>query len=228
MQILIRTIQGSAGVLTYTLRMFALCHLIIDVGLGLLLAIGCFAIAADGSILRGVLAAIVALVATGFLGTILAFNVAVSLGVARAVREAQLGTKVLQALLDEINSGSLEKLDGLKITELENKLNSAAKAVIADDDFPVGLAGVSQWLANRIERVVIWATVRVVISQCSSGEGEDRVVDFGRLQELLSGKIDAYIIDLVRSDVRRLSLSLAGAVVSLSALVAYGISKLPI
>jgi len=230
MQLILKALKGISGGLGFALKMFLVAHLIIDVVFGIVLAILGYLIAADGSLWRGILAVIFGLASAGVLGWILGAQIAISLMIGRLVKEEQIGSQLLTALLKDIDPDLLNEshVDGHTAAEMEAKLNEAAKGLLSDMPEANLLTSMSLWLANRMQRILVWATVKVAIHQCGEGKGPDRRFSMAKLHELLAGKIDDYVLDMIRSDVRKLALYSMSIVASISLLISLGIRQLPI
>lgn len=171
----------------------------------------------------------------------LGFFVAVRLGVfftiSRAIRKAAIGRLVFDALFDNLlgvtpdnpqgDTKLTKALHGLPVKEVEARLNHAAAALLETEVVEATIPGLALWLAAKVQRVFVWATIRVIVSQCTVGGTRDASVDLLELRNRLAGRIDNLIADWLKRRVTRFTLWLAGLTVALAVLVAIGIRQLP-
>lgn len=221
--VILRALSGYAG---YVLRVFVTTHLAVDVGFGLLLAIPCYLIAANGSILRGALTALLAFVLAVIVGCFLSAQVTVSLSIARLVEQTQLGRKSLDALLWAARRPDL--LDAsLTLPALGSLLHDAA-ATVRQDGVPRG--GVSRLLAGvsrRVLRLVLRLVAKQVLVSAQSMCEPDGTVRLARVRDELSDIIDRQLAEAARSRVRQWSLGLLLVCALVALAAAWGIRQLP-
>jgi hypothetical protein len=232
-----KAIRGVAGLLGFAIKTFACIHLIIDVLYGGVLALLCFWIAADGSVVRGTIAAVLAVLMAIVVGMLVGLNLTIVMTIGRAVRQAAVGKLVFDQIFvhamgvtDEQPEGAralTQKLHALPVREVEATLQRAADAMLAEQLEDVRLAGLFFWLARRMQRVVIWVTIRVVVRECASGRGDDAMVDLLVVRDRLAGTIDEQIIGMLREQSFRLVWALMGAVFVVALMLAWLISWLP-
>jgi hypothetical protein len=221
--VILRALSGYAG---YVLRVFVTTHLVVDLGFGLLLAIPCYLIAANGSVLRGALTALLAFVLAVIVGCILSVQVSVSLSIARLVEQTQLGRRSLDVLLRATRRQDL--LDtSLTLPVLGSLLHDAA-ATVRQDEVPRG--GVSRLLAavsRRVLRVVLRFVARQVLASAQRMCEPDGTVRLARVRDELSDIIDRQLVDAARARVRQWSLGLLCLCGIVALTAAWGIRQLP-
>ncbi|MEM8671532.1 MAG: hypothetical protein AAGG48_28690 [Planctomycetota bacterium] len=202
---------------------------------GVVLATLSFWIASDGSALRGVLAVILTLV----LVTVCAFVIAVyfaSLSVVRkAVMDVALGRIIFDTLFDYAlgvsgddtgeRSANAKVPTHLTREEVEKVLRDAARQVLSNDGPSTKWASPIFWLAKQIQRITIWATVRVIVKSCSQ---DGQSVNMFELRDRLASTIDEGVISYLKQYFTRLAFSIILAVSLVSTLLAFGIRQLPI
>jgi hypothetical protein len=214
-----RTIAGFAG---YVLRVFITTHLAVDLGFGLVIAAGCYFVAADGSVLRGVLAALLGLVLAVVTGFILSTQVTVSLSIARLVEQTQLGRKALDALLRAAGRNDvLEK--SITVPRLGRLLHDAAKTV-ADEEVPRGKASrIVGAVSRRVLRVVLWHVARQVLASAQRMCEPDGTIRLVRVRDELSDVIDRQLVAAVRTRTKQWSAALLLICAAVALAAAWGI-----
>ncbi len=217
--LVIRAVAGFAG---YVLRVFITTHLVVDVAFGFLIAAGCYLVAADGSVLRGVLAAILGLVLAVVTGFILSTQVTVSLSIARLVEQTQLGRKSLDALLRVAGRNDLlEK--SLTVPRLGALLHDAAKAV-AEEEVPRGkVSRIAGAVSRRVLRVVLWLVARQVLASGQRMCEPDGTIRLVRVREELSDVIDRQLVAAARTRTKQWSAVLLTICAALAFAAAWGI-----
>ena len=202
---------------------------------GVLLAALCFWISSQGSTLRGVLAAVLAFL----LVTVCAFVVAVYFAglsvIRKAVSDAALGRAIFDSLFEYVlgvsGKDAGERPNTAKIPthmsreEVEETLNNAAKQILAEEPPSTKWAGPLFWLAKQIQRVSIWATVKVIVKSCSH---DGKSVNMFELRDRLASTIDNGVVSYLKQYFSRLAFTLISAVSLISILVALGIRQLPV
>lgn len=202
---------------------------------GVLLAALCFWISCNGSTIRGVLAAVLAFL----LVTVCALVVAVyfaSLSIVRkAVSDAALGRAIFDSLFEYALGVSGEDNGGrpgnakipthMSREEVEETLNNAAKQLLSEDLPSSKWAGPLFWFAKQIQRVSIWATVKVIVKSCSH---DGKSVNMFELRDRLASTIDDGVVSYLKQYFSRLAFTVISAVSLISMLLALGIRQLPI
>jgi len=191
-------VRGIAGFAGFVLRVFLMTHLAVDVGFGMLIAIACYFIAADGSLLRGMLAALGGLLLAVVTGFVLATQVTVSLSIARLVEQTQLGRKTLDALLRVAGRNDLlEK--SVTIPRLGTLLHDAAKSVV-EEEVPRGkVSRIVAAVSRRVLRVVLWLVARQVLASARRMCEPDGTIRLVRVRDELSDVVDRQLVAAARA-----------------------------
>jgi hypothetical protein len=236
MSLVLKALRQTTGLVTYALRIFVLSHGIIDVVFGLALASLCFYIAYDGSLVRGLLAGLVALVLSVVLGLFASVKITAFYALSRTIEQAAVGGRVFDALAehwlgvsDENPRGDTtitQTLHGLTVEEAESKLNEAVESLLGHEAIERSVPRLVRWIADKIQRVLIGTVVRIVRRQLQlDAEG---TVDLVAVRSQLADRIDEMIADQLRQELNRFLLMAAAVVVILSCLIAWGIRQLPL
>ena len=202
---------------------------------GLLLAGVCFWIAGQGSTIRGILAAALAILLVTICTLVVAVYFA-SLSVARkAVSDAALGRSIFNALFDHALGISGDDTGERSATsripthmsrdELQKTLDDASKQMLANGPPSTKWAGPFFWLAKQIQRISIWATVKVIVRSCSH---DGKSVNMFELRDRLASTIDDGVVSYLKQYFTRLAFTVIMAVSLVSMLLALGIRHLPI
>lgn len=192
-----KTLKIISGLLGSAVKCLAISFIIIDLLWGGLLAAMAFWWASENSILRGVFAVIWTFIVMGSLGLTASVQFSVFSTVKRAVKEAKLGSRVFEKLIEKSTgiSGLIEDPDQLlALSEVERAMNAAADQILASDDQAADLSGVMFWFARKMQRVVVGATVRAVTQSCTH-DGE--TVRFSDVRDRLGGVIDERVIEMI-------------------------------
>lgn len=231
---LAKTIQIIAGLLGMAVKSFALALLVLEVGWGVLLASLCFWIAGHGSLIRGIIAAILAFVLVTIVAVVLSTYFAAISVVRKAVADAGIGKIVFDRLFehvlgvagDQTHPHSQESLVPviMPASEVKAKLTAAARLILAEELPSTNLAGPFFWLVKQIEKIAIWATVKVVVKACSK-EGDS--VNLYDVRDRMAGIIDGQVVNYVKQYFVRIALLLISLASSLAVLVAIGLWLLP-
>ena len=206
--------------------------MILEILWGVLLATLCFWIACQGSSIRGILAAAFAI----FLVTACALVVAVYFAclsvVRKAVSDVGLGRAIFDRLFDYAlgvsgkDSGETPSTAKVRThmsrDEVEKKLNDAARYVLSDETPSTNWTGPFFWLAKQIQRISIWATVKVIVTSCSH---DGTSVNMFELRDRLASTIDEGVVSFLKHNFTRLALIAITAVSFVSILIALGIRQ---
>lgn len=233
--ILAKSLQIITGLLGTGIRSFALAIMILETLWGVTLAVLCFWIASDGSTIRGILAAGLAFLLVTACALVVAVYFACLAVVRKAVSNAGLGRTIFDTLFEHAlgvsGDDSGQKPATAKIgthytrTEVEQTLNNAAKHVLSDDLPSTQWAGPVFWLAKQIQRISIWATVKVILKACSN---DGTSVNMFELRDRLASTIDDGVVTFLKQYFTRLSLTVVTAVSFVLILAAYAIRQLPV
>ena len=109
--------------------------------------------------------------------------------------------------------------------QVESTLNDAAKLIFSEDLPSTRWASPLFWLAKQIQRISIWATVRVIVKSCSN---DGKSVNMFELRDRLASTIDDGVVSYIKQYFTRLAFTAISLVSVLSLLIALGIRRLPI
>ncbi|MGB6042694.1 MAG: hypothetical protein WBF93_06010, partial [Pirellulales bacterium] len=109
--------------------------------------------------------------------------------------------------------------------EIEKTLNDAAKKILSEEPPSTKWAGPLFWLAKQIQRISIWATVKVIVKSCSH---DGKSVNMFELRDQLASTIDDGAVSYLKQYFTRLAFTVISAVSLVSILLALGIRQLPI
>ena len=158
------------------------------------------------------------IVLCGIVTIAMAGNLAVVLSLAQAVRAKRLAQRVFTGLFEELlgvtdenpqgTHEQTQRLHGMPIPELREKLKQAGKHML---DHPIAdfLPAFMRWLVRKAERVLVWATVRVIVSYASAKADQNRAVDLLALRENLAAIVDDLVTRRITSGAIRLALIVA-------------------
>ena len=155
------------------------------------------------------------LVLCGAVTLAMAGNLAVVLSLAQTVRAKRLAHRVFTGLFAELlgvtednpqgTHEQTQKLHGMPIPELRAKLKQAGKHML-DHPIAAAMPAFVRWLFNKAERVLVWATVRVIVSYATAKADENRKVDLLALRENLGAMVDDLVTRRITSGAIRLAL----------------------
>ncbi len=109
--------------------------------------------------------------------------------------------------------------------EVEAKLNDAARLLLDADSGDSTFSAPVFWLARQIQKISVWATVRIIVRACSH---DGNSVNLFELRDRLASVIDQHLVSYLRTSFFRVSLLMIGFVSTLILLVAQGIRLLPV
>ena len=233
-QILAKSFQIITGLLGTAVRAFALAVLTLQTIWGILLAGLCFWIASQGSVTRGIIAVVLAVILVSVCALVIAFYFASLAVVKKAVSDAALGRSLFDTLFDYAlgvsGDDTGERPSTAKIpthmsrAEVEETLNGAAKRILSDETPTTTLARPFFWLARRIQRISVWATVKVIVTSCSE---DGTSVNMFELRDRLASTIDEGIVSHLKQHFTRLAFAAIIAISFISILLALGLKNLP-
>ena len=202
---------------------------------GVVLAGLCFWIAHQGSTIRGVLAAGLAFLIVTVCALVIAVYFASLSVVRKAVSDAALGRAIFDSLfeyaLGVTGEDNGERPNTAKVPthlsreEVEETLNNEAKQVLSEEQTSTKWAGPLFWLAKQIQRISIWATVKVIVKSCSN---DGNSVNMFELRDRLASTIDDGVVSYLKQYFTRIVFTVVWAVSIISMLLALGIRQLPI
>lgn len=203
------TIQGASGGLVRGIGAFIKALLAFGLAVPLLMAALCWFVAADGSMIKGTTAAVIAALATFVAGVIYAVQYGITQVATRVVSGAGVGEKSLTAIFDLL---PVSPEAGWTLDEFESGLESAAERVLGERSEAKGLR---LWFAWRAHRLVTWATVRVILKRVARDHEGNPRVDAGAVRDALISTIDELVVEQLTSRIMVIGfVLLAGSVVA--------------
>lgn len=191
-----KSLKVISGFLGSAVKCFAIAFIVIDLLWGGFLATLAFWWVSENSVWKGVIAVIWTIVVMGSLGVAASFQFSVFATVKKAIKESRLGSRIFELLIEKSTgiSGLIDDPDQLlAVSEVERAMNAAAGQILATDDEAPDLTEIMFWFARRMQRVAVWATVRVIVRSCSQ-DGE--TVRFALVRDRLGEVIDERVIDM--------------------------------
>lgn len=229
-------LSGLKALLLGSLKAAAATFLCSVVGGGMLFGALAYWLAADGVILRGMAAGAVAVIVAGVLAAALALLTAVTVAVGRLLRDAQLGRRLFDEFFqrglgvsDDRPGGHLgltQQVHEMPIEEVKRRLKDLAGLIL--DIAPAGgaLPQSLLWFAEFVGRIAAWATVKVIVRNCTR-DGEGDRVDLLALRAKLAGVIDDQIAGIVREYAARIGLGCGTCALLVVVLAASSIARIP-
>jgi len=234
MQILADTYRIIAGLLGKGIRTFGLTILLIDGVYGLLLAALAFWIAYDGSVLRGTLAVVVSIVMVVVLGFVVALHLAATSTIRSAIADAGLGRKIFDGIFEkalgivgddgESTRETAYRPTNMSSQEVETTFSKAANLLLGEEISTGGISGPFFWLAKRIQKIAVWATVRVIVRTCSA---DGKSVNLFYVRDQLGGVIDERLGVFLKDRSMKLAYLGISLVTLVSVLSAWVIRQIP-
>lgn len=229
-----KTLHVIAGLLGHAIKSFVVALVVLEVCWGLVLAGLCFWLASHDSWVQGIIAVVLALLLVTIASVILAGYYAAICVVRKAVVTAGIGKAVFDNLFEHVLGVTGDDTDQqptkarvpVKVTagELKSKFNTAARHLLAQEASATNLPAVLFWLARRIEKLAIWATVKVIVKSCSN-QGD--AVNLYDVRDKLAGVIDDHVVSFVKQYFFRMAMVFIAAASALAILVALVFRLLP-
>jgi hypothetical protein len=91
-----------------------------------------------------------------------------------------------------------QKLHGMPVHQVEFELKEAGRRVLEHRITSSAVPRLGLWLANRMQRLLVWATVKVVVSYCTKAKRRDENVDLLALRASLAGEVDQLVVKKIR------------------------------
>lgn len=209
---------GEVGAFTGRLARNFIVALAIGEAFALLLALAIFSGTSGGAPWKSGLFPIVAFAVVGLGAVPLAVNLSVVLSIADTVRAKGLARRAMDALFAELlgitaenPSGNAEltrKFHGMPIAEVRTYLRAAARKVTRHRA-ALAIPRPIRWLANQAQRVIIWATVRVILAFAAQKAAADQTVDLLALRANLTNIVDNLVTEKITTGAKRLALLVA-------------------
>lgn len=196
-----------------------------------------FYLAAEGSVVRGVLAALLALVTCGVFGVTLATKRAAGVALARGLEKAKLGQRGLELVFrrmlgvdDEGTHGDrggkvARTAENIPLATAEQKLTDAVSELIAAPQKGGGLRG---RLQRRLLDSLLTRIQTVTLAELRSADQQGDGVDLIRVRDKLTGRVDELLLSQASGALRKVTVMLVAAAVVLSCAGALAIRQLPL
>lgn len=192
--------------------------------LGVCVTAGTIWIAADGSWVRGAIAAVFSLIALAIVTGMLAVKNAVGRGLLLGLEKLSLGKRVLTLIFNRIGvtddsahadrAGTAGRLaETLPLREAEEKVTSAVNGILAEG---AGKGGVRGWLMSKLLNSLLTRVQALTLARFRSDANAASGIDLRMVRDELSGLIDAKLASTVASKLNLLNLLIAGVYVVLS------------
>jgi hypothetical protein len=187
---------------------------LVGLGFGVLVAIVMYASTSAGAVWRGSIAALIGFVGSCVMTFVTAGQLSIVVTLSETVKVKALGRRILDKLFSELlgvttenphGSENLTKeLHGLPISEAEARLKNAARVMV--EERVSGLPKIALWLVNKAQRLLVWATIRVVISYATKQKSRKDSIDMLALRESLALEVDDLLVDKIRQGAFRVVL----------------------
>lgn len=216
------------------LRSFAMALLVLEALWGFTLAGLCLWLVGHGSWVRGIVAGVVALVVVTGGSFVLATYYAAVRTMQKAVKDAGLGSVIFHQLFEHALGVSGEDAGvrpaeailptHLSAREVKAKLDAAARMILSEEGPSTSWSLPFFWLARQIQKIAVWATVRVVVRACSHDGG---AMNLYELRDRLASMIDEMLLAQVTQYFYRFALAVMTILSGVVVLIALGIRYLP-
>ncbi|KYF80636.1 hypothetical protein BE20_54455 [Sorangium cellulosum] len=228
--------QGVAAALGPATRAFFLTAATMSL-LAVVLAGSSYAIAADGSALRGALAAIVALALSAVVGFTLSWKRALGAGILQVVRSKRLGgmlvTAVFERLLgvsDQAEAGArggrvAQAVEGVPINEAVKRLRLAVIHRVQAAPRGGGLRGL---LRRKIEAQLLKTIEALTLARFRNEAHQKGGIDLVKVRDELAQGVDDLVTDEIEGTLLVTTLLLVGAAAAASLGAAAGIQHIPL
>jgi hypothetical protein len=212
--------------LNYALRVFIITLMLPVAAVTVTAAVVFYFLAADGSILRGLLAAVCGLGVWGFVGTLAAAQIAVAMGASRIIEHVSVGKRIRQLLphVDDLDQPPPDMtIDEFRTILRDNKSETVTRP---EDSRPASIVGA--WLLRRMQGLAVWAIERVVRVRFTERKSAKIVISRQRLADAVATGLDLRVAVYVRRKATLVTAGLCLAGLGVSAVLTYGIRLLPI
>lgn len=205
--------------------------------LGVGLAVSAYFIGSNGSILRGSLAAVAALAASGALGVPLSWKRAIGRGALVTVRKRRIGSYLVAAIFDRMlglqGEGEAGARGGRVAQAIERvPLNEAASklrlAVIHQLKATPGGGGPRGWLRRTIEARLLGSIEQLTLARFRDEASTGGGIDLTKVRGELGATVDDLIIETIEDALTKTTLLFVAAAVALSIGGALGIRQIPL
>jgi hypothetical protein len=183
---------------------------------------------------RGVLAAVLLLIALVVFTGVLAVKNAVMRGLLHGLQKLALGRRVLGVLFAKLGvtedgtqgerAGAIVRtIERIPLREAEVRLRGAVNAVLAERAEKTGMRA---WLARKLIALAVTRIEAITLARFRSEDAKSGGVDLLIVRDELSKTIDQRLASTVASRLKRLNVGIAGLYLALAAAVALGLHLL--
>lgn len=202
--------------------------------LGVVVTVATVAYVAQGSWLRGGLAAALLLVALAIATGVLAVKNAVLRGLLHGLQRLALGRRILEVLFNRLGitegtthgdrgGAALQVVERVPLRDAEDRLRSAVEGLLAER---AAKSGVRAWLARQLIAAAVTRIERITLARFRADDAKEPGVDLLLVRDELSATIDAALANTVSSKLNALNLVAAGLYVALACVIALGLPRL--
>ncbi|MEW6433975.1 MAG: hypothetical protein AB1730_20940 [Myxococcota bacterium] len=202
--------------------------------LGVVVTIATVAYVAQGSWVRGGIAAALVLVALAIVTGILAVKNAVMRGLLHGLQKLALGKRVLGVLFAKLGvtedstqgerAGAIGRtLERVPLRDAETKLRGAVNAVLSER---AEKTGVRAWMARKLIAAAVTRIEAITLARFRTQDAKAGGVDLLVVRDELSTTIDETLASTIASKLNALNLAVAGLSVVLAVLIALGLPRL--
>ncbi len=190
--------------------------------------------AAQGSWLRGLIAAVLSLVALAIVTGILAVKNAIMRGLLHGLKTLQLGTRVLTLLFNQLgvteNSKQGERagavgrtVERLPLRDAEAKLSGAVLSLLAER---AGKTGVRAWMARKLIEAALTRIEAITLARFREQDSRTGGVDLLVVRDELAASIDGTLASGIAAQLNKLNILVAGLYVVFAVLIAIALPRL--
>ncbi|MBK7859072.1 MAG: hypothetical protein IPJ65_10730 [Archangiaceae bacterium] len=196
--------------------------------LGAVVTLATVYFAAEGSWVRGLIAAVLSLVALAVVTGILAVKNAVMRGLLHGLQKLQLGTRVLKLLFGQIGvtdesahgerAGAIGRtVERVPLRDAEQRLNTAVSKLL---EGRAAQTGMRAWVARKLLTGLLERIQKVTLARFRSEEAQAGGVDLLKVRNELSGVIDSTLASTIAGHLNKLNLLIAGLYVVFAVAIA--------
>ncbi|MBL8953451.1 MAG: hypothetical protein JNK82_21935 [Myxococcaceae bacterium] len=190
--------------------------------------------AAQGSWLRGLIAAALSLVALGVVTGILAVKNAIMRGLLHGLQKLQLGTRVLKLVFNQLGvteestqgerAGSVGRVvEKLPLRDAEARLSGAVNGLLAERAAKTGLRA---WLARKLVESALQRIERITLAKFRSEDAKTGGVDLLVVRDELAAGIDGTLASTISGQLNKVNILVAGLYVVFAVVIAAVLPRL--
>jgi hypothetical protein len=184
--------------------------------------------AAEGSWVRALIAAVLSLIALAICTGVLAVKNAVMRGLLHGLEKLQLGNRVLKLLFNQLgvteNSTQGERagaigrtVERLPLREAEARLSGAVKGLL---DARAGKTGLRAWMARKLMETTLTRIESITLARFRSEEAKAGGVDLLVVRDELAATIDVTLAKGISASLNKVNLLIAGLYVLFAVAIA--------